>query len=321
MKKLFLGLILYPFLSISVAAEQWRIAAGYADDTLQTKTLRYFAEQVKNNTKEQIDIEVFPNQSLYKQQAILQATKNGQVELGEIFLSGYDKIHAVWGIDNLPFIANSYEKAEKLWLLSKDEITSDLEKMNLVLLYAVPWPGQNIYSKDAIEDNSYFAGKNFRTYNAITAELASLLGADAKNVQYSDLAKEFSGGGLDIMMTSSTGGVNLKAWNYVKNYTKIDASFPKNIVFINKDIWESLDSNTQAAIKESAKQAEKHGWELSKSEQKNNELILSENGIEVSQPKKTLKQLLLRVGQKLDSEWRQKADDNSLKVMKEFRGY
>ncbi|MBS9778226.1 MAG: TRAP transporter substrate-binding protein [Gammaproteobacteria bacterium] len=321
MKKLFLALAACAFTSSVFAETQWRFAASYGDETLHTKTIRYFAEQVKEGTAGEINIQVFSNQSLVKQNSILQATKNGKVELGEVLLSGYDNIHALWGIDSLPFISNSYDKAKKLWEISKKPISEDLDGMNLVLLYTVPWPGQNIYSKNAINSVEDFSGKNFRTYNDTTKKIASLLGANAKNVAYSDIVEKFSSGDLDIMMTSSSSGVGLKSWNYIKHYTKIDASFPKNMVFMNKAIFEGLDEATRKAIMESAKKAEKYGWDMSKSEHESSEALMSEKGINISESTKSLQQLLFRIGQKLDSQWRAKADAVSLKVMKEFRGY
>ncbi|MBS9778193.1 MAG: TRAP transporter substrate-binding protein [Gammaproteobacteria bacterium] len=321
MKKLLLALTACSFVSTGFAGTQWKMAAGYGDDTLQTKTIRYFADQVKDNTGGEIDIEVFPNQSLFKQKAILPATKAGKVELGEVFLSGYDKNHPLWGVDNLPFVANSFEKAEQLWKISRQAIAEDLEKMDLVLLYAVPWPGQNIYSKEAIESGSDLVDKKFRSYNDTTAKVASLLGGEPKEVEYSDISKEFSNGELDVMMTSSTGGVNSEAWNYAKYYTKIDASFPKNIVFINKATWEGLDDVVKQSIMESAAKAEQYGWELSKKEQESNESVLAEKGVAISEPSQELQQLLFRTGQKLDIEWRKNADERSLEIMREFRGY
>ncbi|MBS9777905.1 MAG: TRAP transporter substrate-binding protein [Gammaproteobacteria bacterium] len=320
MKKLFLGLVVCAFISNGFAETQWKLAASYGDDTLHTKTIRYFVEQVKESTGGEINIEVFPNQSLFKQKGILQATKNGKAEFGEVLMSGYDNIRWLWGIDSLPFISNSYEKAQKLWKISKKPISEDLNSMNLVLLYTVPWPGQNIYSKHAVNGSSDFMDKRFRTYDTATTKMASLLGAKPKNIAYSDVVNKFSAGELDMMTTSSS-GLDLKLWNYVKYYIKIDASFPKDMVFMNKTVFDGLDKATQKAIMESAQKAEQYGWDISKNEYESREALLSEKGMVITEPENSFKQLLLRVGQKIDSEWRQKADDQTLEVMKEFRGY
>ena len=70
---------------------------------------------------------------------------------------------------------------------------------------------------------------------------------------------------VESMITSPTTGKNSKIWeNGVGYFYDIAAWFPKNMVIVNKDAWNKLDSATQKLIMSEAAIAEKKGWDLSK---------------------------------------------------------
>ncbi len=309
-------------LSFNLFAEtQWKMATSYSENSHHTRAIRHFVDQIRDKTAGSINIEVFPAQSLFSKKDILPATRGGEVQFGEIIMSLYGDEYPLWEIDSLPFLANTYEKSEKLWSLSRNQIAKDLEEMNLVLLYAVPWPGQNFYSKKMIDSNLFFDNKKVRSYSPTTAKIITLLGAQPKSVSVAEIEKAFTDGEIDAMITSSTTGISSEAWQFSNHYTKVNAFFPKNMVFMNKGTWDSLDSSTQAIIREAANDAEKFGWGLSKSEQEKNEGILMSQGMSVSEPNRQVLQLLFRVGQQMAFDWRERADRQSLKIMQEFRGY
>ena len=48
-------------------------------------------------------------------------------------------------VDSIPFVAQSYSDAQKLYKASKAELVKGLDEKGLVFLYAVPWPVQGLY--------------------------------------------------------------------------------------------------------------------------------------------------------------------------------
>ncbi len=318
MKKILLAVAIMSVALGASAEKQWKMATPYGAGQLHDKTNHYFAEQLAEKTQGKIQIEIYPGEKLVEHSQILAATRNNTVQLGEVLISRYGHRQPLWAMDSLPFLANSYEKARKLWAATRGPIAEDLDKKNLVLLYSVPWPGQNFYSKGKIDNIGYFEGKTIRVYNDVLAKVTKNLKAIPKRTK---IKQGIESGKLDILITSPSTGVAYNMWEYMGHYTKVNAFFPKQMVFINKDEWGKLDATTQKAVREAAKSAEAYGWSLSKTEHAGKEAELIDNGMVSEEPNADVKQTLFRLGQKMVVDWRKKADKRAKDAMRLFRGY
>ncbi|PID65020.1 MAG: C4-dicarboxylate ABC transporter substrate-binding protein [Gammaproteobacteria bacterium] len=303
MKHILLSLLISAGFSSAFAESKWNMATPYPDSQFHTQNIKTFVEEIKTATGGDIDITVHAGASLYKAPEIFKAVRSGQVELGELLLSSLGNDDPIFKVDTLPFIATDYPSAKKLWEASREKITAELDKKGAVLLYAVPWPGQNFYSKAPIADSSYFKGKKLRSYNATTAEVATHLGAAPTTIEVSNIPQAFSTGQIDAMITSSATGVSSQAWDFVSNYTKVNAWLPKNMVFINKKTWNRLDKKTQTTLKDLAQQAEARGWALSEKVNAEKEKALADNGIIVSEANEALKKTLSNIGVTMSAAW------------------
>ncbi|PIE42189.1 MAG: C4-dicarboxylate ABC transporter substrate-binding protein [Gammaproteobacteria bacterium] len=302
MRKLLLAAVATGLLG-SAYADNWNMATPYPDSQFHTQNIKQFVADVKKATEGKVDIILHSGASLYKAPEIFKAVRSGQVELGELLVSSLGNDNPIFKVDTLPFVATDYASAKKLWEASRDAITTALEKKGAVLLYAIPWPGQNFYSKSAINNAEYFKGKKVRSYNATTAEVATNLGASPTTIEVSNIPQAFSTGQIDAMITSSATGVSSQSWDFVSHYTKVNAWLPKNMVFINKKTWHRLDDATKQAILQSAKAAETRGWALSEQVNAEKEKTLADHGIKVSDASAALKQKLNEVGQKMSAKW------------------
>jgi hypothetical protein len=75
--------------------------------------------------------------------------QGGQAQAGEILLVNYANEWPVFGADGLPFLADSYDEAAKLYKAQKPELDKKLAEQGMMLLYTVPWPPQGIYLEEA----------------------------------------------------------------------------------------------------------------------------------------------------------------------------
>ncbi len=285
------------------AEMKWNMATPYADAVFHTQNIKGFLADVAKKTNGEVNITLHSGASLYKAPEIFKAVRSGQVEMGELLVSSLGNDNPIFKVDTLPFVATDYASAKKLWEVSKESISAALDEKGAVLLYAVPWPGQNFYTKEPIKNAEYFKGKKLRSYNASTAEVASLLGAAPTTVETSNIPQAFSTKQIDAMITSSATGVSSQSWDFVSDYTRVNAWLPKNMVFINKKTWRRLDDKTKAAIKTAAAEAEAKGWALSQSVNAEKEKILADNGINVADASPELKTALAEVGKKMSAKW------------------
>ncbi|MCR8726221.1 TRAP transporter substrate-binding protein [Frigidibacter sp. ROC022] len=298
-----------------VLAETWDMPTPYGDSTFHTQNIVKFAEDLKDATGGGIEITVHSAGSLFPHAEIKNAVRSRQVPLGEFFLSTLSNEDAAFGIDSQPFLATSYDEAWKLWQAQKPVITELLAKQDLMPLFAVAWPAQGLYTEKEIKSVADLNGLRFRAYNAALEEFAALAGAAPVQVEAPDIPQAFTTGQIEAMITSPSTGANSKAWDFVSHYTPINAWVPKNIVVINKRVFDALDAETQTKLLEAAAAAEARGWEMSKAETEAQVQVLKDNGMVVYDPSPELLAGLQEIGAKMLENWKASASPEALAVL------
>jgi TRAP-type C4-dicarboxylate transport system substrate-binding protein len=219
----------------------------------------------------------------------------------------------------VPFLATSYADAAKLWKASRKALEDRFARQGMVVLYAVAWPPQGIYSSKPLHSVADMKGLKMRTYNPYTSRIAELAGAQPVTIQVAELAQAFATGAVNANITSGATGYDTKAWEVVKNYYDTQAWLPKNIVFVNKAAFDALDRPTQQAVLKAAADAEARGWKTS--EEKNKWYLeqLAKNGMTVSPPSAQLKADFRKIGDTMTSEWMGNAGADGKAVVDAYR--
>jgi len=224
----------------------------------------------------------------------------------------------VFEIDSLPLLATSYEQAMKLWRVSRPTIEKLLEEQGLKLLYAVPWPPQGLYLKKEINSFDDFKGLKVRVYNATLTRLVELMGGNPTTIQTPEIPQAFSTGVIDAMITSPSTGVSSQVWDFINFYYDLQTWIPKNMVIINKKVFESLKPVTQDSILQAALIAETRGWELSQRETDEKIKILADHGIKIVQPPPKLNEDLQRIRLVMINEWQNKAGSLGREILENY---
>jgi TRAP-type C4-dicarboxylate transport system substrate-binding protein len=317
--KVLLVMCLALFSQVSSAAGiEINVATAYAADSFQTVNLQQYADEVAKATDGKVLLKVHPAGKLLKPTEIYSGVRNGKAEGGEVIMSSLAKEHPLFGMDALPFIVSGYPDARRMWDISRPAIAKVLSGHGLQLLYAVPWPPQNLYSKQQINSMKDFKGLRMRVYNPASERISQLVGATPVTIQVVDLTSAIAEGKLDLMLTSSWTGVDTKAWSNLRYYYQVNAWFPKNMVFISKKIFDQLDAETQKKLMNAAEVAEQRGWKLSQSTDREFENQLIANKIQVSAMDPYIRRYLDRIGENLAREWLKQAGNDELNVLLKY---
>ena len=281
----------------------WKLATGYRADSFHGKNLADFARKVDADTAGKLKIELYPNNTLVKLNAITKAVQEGSIEAGETIMSSMVKDVPSAGADSIPFVVTTYADAMRLWQLQRVGIERAMGERGMKVLYAVPWPPQGLYSKAPVKVEGDFQNTKMRTYNPTTIRIAELLGAKPVDIPMVDVAKALKDGRMDNMITSSVTGVENKVWSHIKYYYEINAWFPKNIVIVNAAAFNALPLDIQKTVLKAAEIAQANGWAMSQKSATDatNELI--SNGIKVDRIPYEVEIKLKRLGEKLSREW------------------
>jgi TRAP-type C4-dicarboxylate transport system substrate-binding protein len=122
---------------------------------------------------------VHANASLFKAPEIKRAVQGGQAQAGEVLLVNFQNEWQLFGADGLPFLADSYAEAMKLYRAQKPLLEKKLAEQGMMLLYSVPWPPQGIYTKKPLATAADLKGIKWRAYSPATARIAELVGRAA----------------------------------------------------------------------------------------------------------------------------------------------
>ncbi len=303
----------------AAAQTKWDLPTAYPASTFHTENLAQFVADVDKATAGKLKITLHPNAALFKAPEIKRAVQGGQAQAGEVLLGNFQNEWQPFGIDGMPFLADSYEKADKLYKAQKPVLQKKLAEQGMVLLYTVPWQPQGIYTKRPLASAADLKGMKWRAYSPATARIAELVGAQPVTVQQAELSQALATGVVEAFMTSSSTGYDAKVYEQVKYYTTTNAWRPKNAVLVNKKAFDALDKPTQDALMKVAGEAEARGWKLS--EQKDKEYIegLKKNGMTVAEPTAELKAGMLKVGDTMLKEWLDKAGADGQTIVDSYR--
>ena len=289
------------------AQTKWDLPAGYAATNFHSVNLQDFANDVDKATGGKLKITVHANGSLFKAPEIKRAVQGGQAQIGEVLISNFTNEWQLFGADALPFVADSYDEAVKLWKVQKPAFEKKLAEQGMMPLFAVPWPPQGIYVKKPINAAADLKGVKWRSYNPQTARIAELVGAQPVTIQAAELSQALATGVVDSYMSSGSTGVDSKTYESVKYWYDTQAWLPKNVVLVNKAAFDALDAATKTALLKAAADAEVRGLAASKKTNTASLDTLKANGMNILPPSAQLKADMKKVGDTMLKEWLDKA--------------
>lgn len=301
--KLIAGTVISLAGNLTLAAEKWDMPIAYNEVNFHTQTARAFAEAVKIATGGELEIVVHSGGSLFKGNEIKRAVQTGQAQIGDRVLSAHANENALFAFDSVPFLATSFEEAEKLLNAALPKFNQLMDKNNLVFLYSIPWPPQGIYTKKPLKSINDLRGVKFRSYNNTTARIAELSGATPVQVEAAELSQALATGVAESFISSGATGYDRKVWEHLTHWYDVRFSILRNYVFVNKQAWESLDKKTQNIVRGIAFMTQKAGtaqakqlgdWYLNQ---------LKNNGMVVEQAGQELAEGFNKIGKKMMQEW------------------
>ncbi|GMV47353.1 MAG: hypothetical protein AMXMBFR66_27510 [Pseudomonadota bacterium] len=289
------------------AQTRWDLPAAYPATNFHTVNLQQFADEVDKASGGKLKITVHANASLFKAPEIKRAVQGGQAQAGEILLVNFQNEWQIYGADGIPFLADSWDAAMKLWRAQKPLLEKKLAEQGMLVLYAVAWPPQGIYSKKPLAGAADLKGMKWRAYSPATSRIAELVGAQPVTVQAAEVSQAFATGVTESMMSSGSTGWDAKLHEHVKYWYDTQAWLPKNALLVNKAAFDALDAGTRQVVLKAAAAAETRGWAAA--QRANGETLdkLRAGGMQILPPSAQLKADMKKVGDIMLREWLDKA--------------
>ena len=304
--------------SVFAAEVKMDLNAKYGATNFHTKGAVQFAALVKEYSKGSVNITVHAGSSLVKGNP-LKAVKDGTVAMTDMFIPFTSGGGKVFGVSALPFIAQNYDDAYKLYQISKPSYAKTAKKWNQNFLYSVTWPASGFYSSKKMTAISDFKGVKTRTYDKNSANFVNSAGGNAVALPWGEVYSALRTGMVNSVITSSSSGKDGKFWEVLNNFTKIKYAFPLQAVSINLDYWNAMDKNQQGAVLKAAAQIERKQWAAVRLEDSNALEIMSKNGMKISEASPVLQKELDKMADKILNEYLEDASSDIKNIFKEYR--
>ena len=291
-----------PWLGQARAESNWTFATGYRAETFHGQVIGQLLRDWAVLPRMPV-ITLQANNSLYKLAEIEPALREGRLEFGETIMASMAARLPVAGADSVPFVVRSYADARRLWMCQRPVVERALREVGVVVLYAVPWPPQGLYTRHPLANIAELRGSRMRSYNRTTARIAELLGATPVDVPMAEVGRALKEGRIDSMITSAVTGVENQAWQHLSHFHEVNAWFPKNIVLASTKAFEHLDGRTRQGLRQAADSAEGRGWAASEAAASESVTELKRQGMRVEPVAPAVLADLRRLGERFSLEW------------------
>ena len=91
-------------------------------------------------------------------------------------------------------------------------------------------------------------GLRIRTYDVNGTNTMMNAGAAPLQVAWSDLIPQLSTGGIDAVLTSADGAMQLSLWDYVSDFTELNYAMGLFMCHVNKDEFDALPEDVKTAM-------------------------------------------------------------------------
>ncbi len=306
---------------VKAADLTWDLANAYGATSIHAEGDMVFAKELEKLSAGKIKVTVHPGGALgYKSADHFDAVSDGAVEIADTpagFMGGVDPIAL---LSSVPFLVKTVDDAKLLMEVAFDEYEKFFDENGQKLLYASPWPASGIWSKSPVKEMANLKELKIRTYDPGGTNTFKAIGAAPIQLAWGDVVPQLATGGISSVLTSAEGGVSQKFVEHTPYFTEINYALPLNFVHMNKDLFDSLSPDLQAAVEAAAKAASDRNWaEVVSRTERNYDLVKKDGGTLILTGTDTLLSGLSEAGSVALNDWLKKTGERGEAIMKAYR--
>ncbi|MBE9640092.1 TRAP transporter substrate-binding protein [Salipiger mangrovisoli] len=267
----------------ALANVRWDMSDEYGATSLSGQACNFFVEEVSKKVGDKLTINYQGGGALgYKSIDHFDAVQDGGVQAAVTLMTQLGGIDPLFNLSSLPFIASDLDEAYLLWQAAREEYAKVFEENNMVLLWAMPNAPSGIHAKMPITSEDALKGLRVRTYDVNGTQTLKNAGAAPLQVAWSDLIPQLSTGGLDAVLTSADGAIQLSIWDYLSDFTELSYAMGLFMCHVNKDEFDALPEDVQAAMLETIEACDAYNWDIISASIDKAYTKMAENGMNIT---------------------------------------
>jgi len=313
--------VLMPALARAQArALRWDMHLAWPTSNFHVQNAQIFARRAGEVTGGALNITIHDSGALgLRGPETMSAVRDGIVPIAEYSFEQQTGETPIASLGAMPGLATGYQETRTLLEVMRPVMDRVFERANQKLLYAVPWPGQGVYTRVPLNGVADMRGLRIRAANPRALEFFQALGASAILMPWAEVVPGLATGVLQGVSTSSSSGVDGKFWEFLRHYSRFDWANPLSTVTVNLDAWRRLTPAHQQALEALATELEPRFWDVSIQEDERNLALLRQNGIMVSEPSADFKRQITIVAERIWTSYMRDAGPDATRIITEFR--
>ncbi|OON87784.1 TRAP transporter substrate-binding protein DctP [Pyramidobacter sp. YE332] len=247
-------------LSCSVAfGAEFTVSNQFPPSHHISKAIHVFADKVVELSGGQLKVNVADSGSLYNDSQILEAVQDGLVEVGLVGTYKWGGMVPAADVFDLPFLFVDLSSPEKfLNAGAADILDAEFNKKGVKNLFWVDYGFIQMWNNEhPLHSPKDFEGLTMRSYSAGDSITLKALGAAPTLISSAEMYMAIQNGTVKGATTGMPAAVSRKIYEVCKYLTIANYSTAQFSVQANLDWWNGLDADSQKAILEAGKVAEK----------------------------------------------------------------
>ncbi|MFI5627191.1 TRAP transporter substrate-binding protein [Nocardioides sp. NPDC051685] len=236
----------------------FKLAETHPDDYPTTLGDKKFAELAEKYTDGRIKIQVYPNAQLGEESDAIEQVQMGSIEMTRISSAPMGEFVPAMGLFSLPYL---FDDADHLWRFLDSEngkkLLGEAEGAGFKGLgYFDPGARSFYTSKKAIKAPADVKGLKIRVQESqVQIDFIKALGGSPTPMDYGEVYSSLQSGLLDGAENNEPSYYSASHYEVAKNYTLDRHMRVAEVLLINKDTWDGLDSADQEALQKAADEA------------------------------------------------------------------
>lgn len=247
-------------LSCSVAfGAEFTVSNQFPPSHHISKAIHVFADKVVELSGGKLKVNVADSGSLYNDSQILEAVQDGLVEVGLVGTYKWGGMLPAADVFDLPFLFVDLSSPEKfLNAGAADILDAEFNKKGVKNLFWVDYGFIQMWNNERpLHSPKDFEGLTMRSYSAGDSITLKALGAAPTQISSAEMYMAIQNGTVKGATTGMPAAVSRKIYEVSKYLTIANYSTAQFSVQANLDWWNGLDADSQKAILEAGKVAEK----------------------------------------------------------------
>jgi len=269
----------------AAGARDFRSAEVHPADYPTTKAVEYMGQLLKERSGGKLGVKVFPNGALGNERDTIEQLKIGGLDMMRINVAPLNNVVPETIVPALPFLFRSEDHMHAtLDGPVGEKILKAMESQGMVGLAFYDSGARSLYTTKPVKTLADIQGMKVRVQQSdLFVAMVEALGASATPMPYGEVYTGLTTGLIDAAENNLPSYESSRHFEVAKHYTLTEHSMAPEVLVFSKVLWDRMDEEDQALIRQAAKDSVPHMRKLWDEREAKSRQIVEAGGAQIAQ--------------------------------------